>query len=224
MLIVINIIQYCLLKIKTLKLFFVVINLTKEASMKISLKKSILCVVATLVTCSTLHAGSIDNFKPESIFSIDFRKPEYKTSKPCAFAYDQGTEFNPACGRSWKLDRYNAKTGEFSFIEIDVELSKNSTQSYVLELLQCARKDAPQLANMSIQVNDKVVVQGFHPYNGPDNPHYPNESGKPWHLRWDVFEITNELKEGMNKIRISLDDDTQSGISISLLHIRPGQL
>ena len=184
-----------------------------------------LLTLATLLICSTLSAAPVQNesAEPTPIFTLDFRKPEYKISTPSSFLYE-GVEFNPACGRSWKLDQYNSETKKFSFIEVDVELTKNATQSYVLELLQCARKDAPELANMTIQVNDKIIVKGFHPYNGPNNPHYPNENGIPWHLRWDVFEITNEMKDGMNKIRISLDDDTQSGISISMVHIRPGPL
>lgn len=158
---------------------------------------------------------------PEPIFSIDFRKPIYKTSHPCLISHDERTEFNPTCGRSWKLDRYSQETDEFSFIEIEVELAKDNAHEYVIELLQCQRKDPPFLSRMSITVNDQTIVQNFQAYNGPNNIHYPDEAGNPWHLRWDVFEITNELQNGTNKIRVSLDKDTTSGISMSWLHIRP---
>lgn len=190
-----------------------------------NLRKTFAFIALLFCTAGSISAAPTDNIEndiPEPIFTIDFRKPEYKTSIPCLIAYDEGTEFDPTCGRSWKLDRYNAETNEFSFLEIEVNLSKDDDHSYVLELQQCARKDASQLSNVTITVNDQIIVQGFHAYNGPDNPHYPNENGKPWHLRWDVFECTNELKEGTNKIRISLDNNTQSGISMSYLHVRPG--
>lgn len=178
---------------------------------------SILLFLFATVTVSAF--AQQDSIEP--IFSLDLRTPEYKVSQVCNFIHDKGTEFNPTCGRSWKLDHYNKETDEFSFIEIEVELPKDITKEYVLELLQCQRKDPPAVSKMSIYVNGKKIVQGFQAYNGPNNPHYPNENGKPWHLRWDVFEITNELQEGMNKIWIGLDKDTESGISISWIHVRP---
>lgn len=188
------------------------------------IKFAIKATLAALLFCTSLSAATTSKTSvPEPIFTVDFRKPVYKTSLPCVIQFGPGTEFNPTCGRSWKLDRYDAKSGEFSSLEIEVDLPKDTSKSYVLELLQCARKDAPYDAKMTITVNDQIIVKGFNAYNGPNNPHYPNEeNGQPWHLRWDVFEITNELLTGPNKIRISLDKDTQSGISMSWLHVRPG--
>lgn len=157
----------------------------------------------------------------ETALSVDFRKPEYKCSVPCRLEFGPGTEFNPKCGKSWKIDKYDAKTKEFAYIELEWTLQKEEDKDYALELLACARKDPPYLSNVTIQVNDQTVFSGYHMYNGPDSIHFPDQQGKPSHLRWDVFQITEFLKDGKNKIRISLDQDTQSGISMSWLHVRP---
>lgn len=179
------------------------------------------CLLLALF-CSLSHAAFADNAKAEDpVFSIDFRRPEYKVSKPCRIAMD-GVEFNPKCGQSWKLDRYNSKEGANSSMEIEVDIAKDESKSYVIEFQQCARKDAPELSRVSITVNGHAIVQGFNAYNGPNNIHYPNDKGEPWHLRWDVFEVTNELQNGKNVIRVSLDNNTQSGIAMSWLHVRPG--
>lgn len=163
-----------------------------------------------------LHAGIT-----ETALSIDFRKPAYTCSVPCAIKCGPGTEFNPTCGKSWKIDKYDANTNQFAFMELEWTLQKAEDQEYALELLACARKDPPDLSNVTILVNNQVVASGYHMYNGPDSIHFPDQEGKPSHLRWDVFQISEFLKNGKNKIRISLDKDTQSGISMSWLHVRP---
>lgn len=151
----------------------------------------------------------------ETALSVDFRKPEYKSSVPCQLKCGPGTEFNPTCGKSWKIDKYDAKTNEFAFMELEWTLQKAQ------ELLACARKDPPYLSHVTILVNNHIVVTGYHMYNGPDSFHFSDQEGKPSHMRWDVFQITEFLKNGKNKIRISLDKETQSGVSISWLHVRP---
>jgi hypothetical protein len=157
----------------------------------------------------------------ETSLSIDFRKPEYKCSHPCQITHDEGTQFNPACGRSWKIDTYDSQTNDFSFMEIEWTLEKDASYEYALEILACARKDPPLLSNVTIAVNDESVASGYHMYNGPDSLHFPDENGKPHHMRWEVFQITEQLKDGKNKIKISLDKDTLSGFSMSWLHVRP---
>jgi hypothetical protein len=186
-------------------------------------KTTIIFVFAILASSNAL-GSSVNTDKQDHLsqpfFSIEFRKPKYEVSYPCVISHDTGTEFNPTCGRSWKLDKYDSSTKEFSFMEIELSIDKELSHEYVLELLACARKDPPLLSNVSISVNDRIVTQGYHMYNGPDSVHFPDDAGKPSHLRWDVFDISNELQNGINKIRISLDQDTQSGISVSWLHIR----
>lgn len=170
----------------------------------------------SVYSASLLHAGA-----GETALSVDFRKPEYTCSVPCQLKCGPGTEFNPKCGRSWKMDRYDAKTNQFAFMEMEWTLDKMPDKDYALELLACARKEPPALSKVTILVNNQIVVSGYSMYNGPDSLHFPDQSGKPSHMRWDVFQITEFLKNGKNKIRIGLDKDTQSGVSLSWLHVRP---
>lgn len=163
-----------------------------------------------------LHAGIA-----ETALSVDFRKPEYKCSVPCELKCGPGTEFNPTCGKSWKIDKYDSKSNQFAFMELEWTFQKAQDQDYALELLACARKDPPDLSRVTILVNNQMVASGYSMYNGPDSMHFPDQQGKPSHMRWDVFQITEFLKNGKNKIRISLDKDTRSGISMSWLHVRP---
>lgn len=173
-------------------------------------------LILSVVITSFLNAGWA-----ETALSVDFRKPEYKCSVPCLLTFGPGAEFNPTCGKSWKIDKYDAVSNEFAFMEMEWTLQKTQDKEYALELLACARKDPPFLSNVTILVNDQIVVTSYHMYNGPDSLHFPDQNGNPSHMRWDVFQITEFLKSGKNKIRISLDTDTQSGISMSWLHVRP---
>ncbi len=129
-----------------------------------------------------------------------------------------GTEFNPTCGHSWKLDKYDHNTQEFSDLTVEFVMHKNEGRPYFLELLECGRLDAP--AAISIEVNGQLIVRNFTPYNGDGGMgfwdvfgHQTNDTNA--HLAWDRFEISHALQTGINSVRISLDSDTESGIAIS---------
>src|SRR5262245_6471009 len=120
-----------------------------------------------------LHAGIT-----ETALSVDFRKPEYKCSVSCQITCGPGTEFNPTCGKSWKIDKYDAETNQFAFMELELTLQKAQDQDYALELLACARKDPPDLSNVTILVNNQIVTSGYHMYCGPDSIRFPDQEGK----------------------------------------------
>lgn len=177
-----------------------------------------LCVCGT--SAATIAATEIPTAR-EAIFSIDFSKTDIQTSTPCTISHDAGTEFNPTCGKSWKLDRYDTEANEYSFLQFEVNIDKEENKPYALELLACARKDFPLLSKVGITVNEKPVAYQYQFYSGPNSHYFPDANGSPSHLRWEVIDIGNELQEGPNTIRIELEPETQSGISISKLHIRP---